>query len=174
MTNLQVYVGTYHKYNNGSLYGKWINLADYQNIKEFYGEIRELHKDEEDPEFMFQDYEVPKVITSLNLISEGYISEDIFEVIRSIEDSVYDEEVIEAYLVSYGYNDEGIEDVISKVEDSYVGQYDSDIEFVQGLLEGCGDIPENLPTYIYIDWERTSRDIMFDYSASDGHYFRNL
>lgn len=59
-------------------------------------------------------------------------------------------------------------------EESYSGCFSNDIDFVQDLLESCGDIPSNLPSYIYIDWERTARDIMMDYSESDGYYFRNL
>ena len=37
-TNLQpsVYVGTYGKYNNGSLFGKWVNLTDFTSKEEFY------------------------------------------------------------------------------------------------------------------------------------------
>ncbi|WP_281541578.1 antirestriction protein ArdA [Maribacter aestuarii] len=174
MTNLQVYVGTYHKYNEGSIYGKWVDLSNYSDLGEFYKAIRELHKDEEDPEFMFQDYEVPELIKSLDLISEGYISMDIFEIIQAIEGSSYDEDVLEAYLVSFGYNGEDISEVIEKVDETYNGEYSSDEEFVQELLEGCGDIPANLPAYIHIDWERTARDIMYDYSESNGHYFRNL
>jgi len=174
MTNLSVYVGTYQKYNEGSLYGKWIDLSDYSDLGEFYKDIRELHKDEDDPEFMFQDYEVPELIKSLELISEGYISKDIFEIIQAIEGSGYDEDVIEAYLVSYGYNGEGIEEVIEKLDEAYTGEFTSDIEFVQELLEDCGELPGNLPAYIHIDWERTARDIMFDYSASNNHYFRNI
>ena len=52
-----VYVGTYHKYNCGSIYGKWMILSDYSDYEEFYEACRELHKDEEDPEFMCQDKE---------------------------------------------------------------------------------------------------------------------
>ncbi len=174
MTNVNVYVGTYHKYNEGSLYGKWIDLSGYSDLADFYKDIRELHKDEDDPEFMFQDYEAPELIKSLDLISEGYISKDIFEILQTIEDSSYSEDVLEAYLLSCGYNGEGIEEVIERVEEAYAGEYTSDIEFVQNLLEDCGDLPGNLPAYIHLDWERTARDIMFDYSDSNNHYFRNL
>ncbi len=174
MTNLSVYVGTYQKYNEGSLYGKWIDLSDYSDLGEFYKEIRELHKDEDDPEFMFQDYEAPELIKSLDLISEGYISKDIFEILQAIEDSSYDHEVIEAYLVSCGYNGEDISEVIEKVDEAYNGEYSSDEEFVQELLEDCGELPTDLPSYVHIDWERTARDIMYDYSASNNHYFRNI
>ena len=52
-----VYVGTYAKYNNGSLFGAWLNLSDYSDKEEFYEACRELHKDEEDAEYMFQDWE---------------------------------------------------------------------------------------------------------------------
>lgn len=66
MTNLQncldtasIYCGTYAKYNNGSLYGKWLNLSDYSSYDELLTTMYELHSDEADPEFMFQDYECP-------------------------------------------------------------------------------------------------------------------
>ena len=53
----RVYVGTYGKYNNGSIKGAWLNLADYADKDAFYAACAELHKDESDPEFMFQDHE---------------------------------------------------------------------------------------------------------------------
>lgn len=70
----RVYVGTYAKYNNGSIDGKWLNLADYANRDEFYAACRELHKDEADPEFMFQDYEgVPSW-----MIGESHIDAEVW------------------------------------------------------------------------------------------------
>lgn len=50
---MNLYVGTYHKYNCGSLQGKWLNLNDYSDKKEFIRACYDLHKDEEDPELMF-------------------------------------------------------------------------------------------------------------------------
>ena len=52
-----VYVGKYGKYNDGSIFGEWLNLSDYADKEEFYTACMELHNDEADPEFMFQDYE---------------------------------------------------------------------------------------------------------------------
>ena len=70
----RVYVGTYGKYNAGSLFGEWLDLSDYSDKEEFYDACRELHKDEEDAEFMFQDWEnVPE-----NLIGESWLSENFF------------------------------------------------------------------------------------------------
>tara|TARA_R110002020_G_scaffold208370_1_gene414072 strand:- start:660 stop:803 length:144 start_codon:yes stop_codon:yes gene_type:complete len=35
---LRVYVGTFGKYNSGSLYGKWLNIKDYKTVDDFYKE----------------------------------------------------------------------------------------------------------------------------------------
>ena len=59
------------------------------------------------------------------------------------------------------YYDGGYE--LSSMEEAYQGQWKDDIYFVQSLLEDIGAIPADLPHYIYIDWERTARDIMMDY-----------
>lgn len=48
----KIYVGTYSKYNNGSIDGKWITISDYNTYEEFVDACRELHSDESDPEFM--------------------------------------------------------------------------------------------------------------------------
>ncbi len=74
LNDAKIYVGTYGKYNNGSLFGAWLDLSDYADKEEFYEACRELHKDEEDAEFIFQDYEnIPE-----NLISESWISDNFF------------------------------------------------------------------------------------------------
>jgi antirestriction protein len=48
----RVYVGTYGKYNTGSIKGAWLNLADYADKEAFLTACTELHKDESDPELM--------------------------------------------------------------------------------------------------------------------------
>ena len=74
LNGARVYVGTYAKYNAGSLGGRWLNLSDYANKDEFMAACRELHKDEADPEFMFQDFEgVPSW-----LISESHIDAEVW------------------------------------------------------------------------------------------------
>jgi antirestriction protein len=82
----------------------------------------------------------------------------------------YDQEVYDAYKEIVGedyYNED-------EAEEAYQGAHDNDVEFVQQLLEDCGDIPDDLPHYVHINWEATARDVMMDYSSHDGHYFRNL
>lgn len=99
-----VYVGTYAKYNNGSLYGKWLNLSNYKDNEEFYDACRELHQDETDPEFMFQDYEnIPD-----GLICESGISEKVFDLIKEIKDMSDTER--EAFAVWFEYDCNDIKD----------------------------------------------------------------
>ena len=52
-----VYVGTYGKYNDGSLCGLWIDLSSFDDYDEFINFCKAIHADEDDPELMAQDYE---------------------------------------------------------------------------------------------------------------------
>ena len=53
----RVYVGTWKKYNEGNLYGAWLDLADYETYEEFIKACKKLHNDEQDAEIMIQDSE---------------------------------------------------------------------------------------------------------------------
>ena len=59
--------------------------------------------------------------------------------------------------------------------DEYNGCWDSVEEFVQNLVEDCYDL--ELPNFVHVDWERTARDVMMDYSEYEGedgtHIFRD-
>ena len=52
-----IYCGTYHKYNSGSIEGAWIDLTYIDDPAEFFELCAEIHSDESDPEFMFQDFQ---------------------------------------------------------------------------------------------------------------------
>ena len=67
----RVYVGTYGKYNNGSLFGAWLDLKDYASYNDFLGACRKVHKGEHDPEFMIQDSEgFPDGLDCMEWLSE--------------------------------------------------------------------------------------------------------
>lgn len=57
MKNPRIYVGTWAKYNAGSLSGEWLALKDYENYSELCEVMRAIHEDESDPEPMIQDCE---------------------------------------------------------------------------------------------------------------------
>lgn len=84
MTNLMnasAYVGTYGKYNSGSIAGKWLQFSKYESKNEFLQTCKRLHKDESDPEFMFQDFEnVPD-----SMIGESFISDEIWKVLAILK-----------------------------------------------------------------------------------------
>ena len=59
-------------------------------------------------------------------------------------------------------------------EDSYAGEWDSDLALTEDFIESTGmldNIPDNLRDYF--DMEAFARDLMMDYSESEGYYFRN-
>jgi antirestriction protein len=158
----QVYVGTYAKYNAGSIAGAWLNLEDYQDKDAFYKACAELHKDEEDAEFMIQDFEgFPE-----KFYCESGLPEELFDWLALDEN---ERNILEAYIAITG--DE--KSTIGEAMEDYQGAYSSDVDFTQQLLEDCGEIPKDLPNYIVIDWEATARQIMWDYSEHNGLYFRN-
>ena len=86
-----VYVGTYAKYNDGSLFGMWVDLVKCGDYDTFMEVCHNLHADEEDPELMYQDYECfPSA-----WYSESGIDEDTFDKIMEYADM--DEDDMEAY-----------------------------------------------------------------------------
>ena len=68
----QVYVGTYGKYNSGSVAGAWIDLSDCASYSDFLAKCKDTHKDERDPEFMIQDTEgFPDGLSCMEWLSEA-------------------------------------------------------------------------------------------------------
>ena len=161
LSEARVYVGTYNKYNNGSLFGKWLDLSDYSDKDEFMEACRELHKDEQDPEYMFQDIEnIPEA-----LISESWLSEKFFELRDAIEKLSETEQ--EAFFVwcdhhNSDISEEDADDLVSSFEDEYQGEYKD---------EECYDLPEFAKTYF--DYSAFARDLfMTEYWMDNGFVFR--
>jgi antirestriction protein len=156
-----VYVGTYGKYNSGSIAGKWLQLADYDSRDDFYKACEELHKDESDPEYMFQDWEgIPDY-----MIHENCIMPDYWDYIDVVNASYLDVDVFKAG------SDLGID--YNNIEDAYSGEFDSDEDFAFEMADACGFEESSTWPQNCIDWERAARDLMYDYCESDGHYFSN-
>lgn len=160
-----VYVGTYKKYNEGSLFGKWLKLADYSDKQEFYDACRELHKDEQDPEFMFQDWEhIPD-----GLIGESWIYENVWSIIDLDDD---DAEILVHYCSAFSvdfkdYDD--ISDLVREAKEKYIGNFDSLEELGEHYADMLGDIPKHLENYI--DWEKYGQSFAEDLYEDDGYYF---
>lgn len=81
METIKVYVGTYGKYNDGNLNGAWLDLSNYVDKDDFINACLELHKDESDPELMFQDFDYPESWIK-NFVSETHIDERLFDLLQ--------------------------------------------------------------------------------------------
>ncbi|WP_302568332.1 antirestriction protein ArdA [Culturomica massiliensis] len=170
LSEAKIYVGTYGKYNAGSIFSKWFDLSDYSDKEEFYEACRELHKDEEDAEYMFQDWEnIPD-----GLIGESWLSEKFFDLRDAVED--FDDSRQEAFFTwcnykGYDFDDKDAADLVSSFEDEYQGEYDDEEDFAYQIIEECYDLPEFAKTDF--DYAKFARDLFCgDYWIDNGFVFR--
>jgi len=168
---MNVYIGTYAKYNAGSLFGKWLSLEDFNSKEEFLQEAVSIHKDESDPELMFQDYEnIPN-----QLIDESWISENLWRLMELEEE---EKEPFMIYVNNIGCDLDEFDQVYQDFQECYSGNWnenwsDPRLKFAENLFDEVYEVPENIQSYI--DYEKFSNDLfMSDYWEVDGHVFRNI
>ena len=154
-----VYVGTYHKYNCGSLAGMWVDLSTFVDYAEFIDFCHALHCDEADPELMFQDYEnFPR-----QLYSESCFDEDTFDTI--IEYFNHDQDAVNAFLGCYRI------DELDKFDDAYVGRFDSEADFARHIVDEFYTLEGLLANYF--DYDAFADDLfMCDYYFDNGYVIR--
>jgi len=177
----KVYVGTYGKYNSGSLFGKWFDLSDYANAQEFYKDCYKYHRNEFLPELMFQDWEhIPSF-----LISECGLHEDTFRYFEAI--SEMDDQRAEAFelycsnIISWPSKGNELDETLKGFNEAYQGYYggavkDPKTEFAYQYMEDIGllsGVPQMLERYF--DYEAFGRDMFLgDYSEYEGHIFLDM
>lgn len=152
-TGPALYVGTYHKYNSGSIEGAWLYLENYSDKDEFLAACAELHKDESDPEFMFQDFmNFPK-----SFYSEDCVKEELFEWLALDED---DRELLDVY---QNIRIDAVPSEIDDIKDKFRGKYSSLEGYVIEFWEECGEYKQDDKNWRspinYVDWERMARDL---------------
>ena len=132
-SGIGVYCGTYKKYNEGSLFGMWIDLEKIYDTDEFFEVCRELHKDEDDPEFMFQDYQgFPE-----SMYHESMNEDDVARILEYVQMTDDEREMYDDFVECYGETDKDIRDI----QDRCVGGgFDSLHEFsdqqAEDMLDG--------------------------------------
>lgn len=160
----QVYVGTYAKYNDGSIFGAWVDLSSFDSHDAFIEHCKALHKDEQDPELMFQDYEgFPEYY-----YNECEIDPDLWDNYINLDDD--DKLLLEAYIDATGDNDATIDDA----RDSFYGKFDSDFDFAYDYIESTGllsGLDESIKRYF--DYETFTGDLLYDFPNANGYYFSN-
>lgn len=176
-TDAKLYVGTYRKYNNGSLFGEWITLSDFSDKDEFLAYCRQLHSDENDPEFMFQDYEgLPS-----SLYCESYIDAKVWDVIDALADMDDDTaELFGEWMEHHCYDINEAADRVQQFEDEHCGDYS------QGFTDPLKNYADEIaPDFLgisyeryeavsyYIDLDAIARALDYDgYFEINGHIFR--
>lgn len=160
----KIFVSTYAKYNAGTIKGEWVDLDGYSTKDEFYEHIAELHKDEHDPEYMFQDFEdVPSA-----LVSESSIDDRLWDWLELDES---EREMAEA---AWEHVDEDM--TIEQIRDAYMGEASSPADWAEEFLEETGvldKVPESLRGYIdFASYARDAElggDVVF--AQRDGTYY---
>ena len=149
-----IYVGTYGKYNNGSIAGKWLSLDEYDTEEKFYDAARKLHKNEHDPELMFQDFEnFPRAF-----YGESGCDERLWEWLALDK---HDHEIVLSWLHQVGGTDS-----IKYILDSFIGSADSWSKYVENYVDETGvlnEIPDHLQ--VYFDYDSYGRDLRHDFTV---------
>ncbi len=160
-----VYVGTYGKYNDGSLCGLWIDLSTFDDYDEFINFCQAIHADEEDPELMAQDFECfPR-----QWYNEGFITEEDFDHIKEYTEMCekHSAEAVDDYLEFH--------DDLDDFEEAYCGEWDSEEDFARHIVEECYNLEKTMGDLArFFDYEAFGRELfMFDYTmGANGHVFR--
>lgn len=143
----RLYVGTYAKYNSGSIAGAWLDLSDYSDRNDFLQACAKLHKDEPDPELMFQDFEnFPR-----SFYQESSVPAELWAWIELSDD---DKELLTVY------RDHVESDAdIDQARDAFQGKADSESAWAEQYLDDAGMLSE-LPKWAasYFDFEAYARD----------------
>lgn len=171
LADAKLYVGTYSKYNNGSIQGEWLTLGDYNSKEDFLTACASLHSDEEDPELMFQDFEgFPK-----DLYSECSLF-DFWALAENLEANYIENfELYAEFCSHFGYD---IAEGMEQFQEAYSGDYsnsndpESDFAYqvAEDHLDGAADFIK-----MYFDYDKFQRDLFItDYTEIKGHIFRNL
>lgn len=170
-----VYVGTYAKYNDGSLFGMWVDMVKCGDYDTFMEVCHNFHADEEDPELMYQDYECfPSA-----WYSESGIDEDTFDRILEYADMDDDDrDAFDEFSEAFG------NDCVSSFRERYMGQWDSEKDFAEHIVDECyrsafgrlqGKNLDEMMGHLasYFDYEAYARDLFIDdFYFSNGYVFR--
>jgi len=165
----RIYVGTYAKYNNGSIAGAWLDLETYSNRFAFYQACAVLHFDETDPELMFQDWEdIPD-----RFISESSLAEDIWPNWIELDDDT-------RALCRMAWDNVDDSMTVEQVNERYAGSFDNEADWAADYWDGTGML-EGIPEFArnYIDYESYARDrrlggdVTFVREGGQVHVFTN-
>ncbi|AFY71957.1 Antirestriction ArdA family protein (plasmid) [Thalassoporum mexicanum PCC 7367] len=145
---IKIYVADLAAYNNGKLYGVWINAClDLDEIQEQINIMLSNSPEDCAEEYAIHDYE------GFN----GYELSEYTGIKTAHEIACFIAEYPDlagALLCHFGGS---IEEARQAIEDNYVGCYKSLADYAEELTDSIDQIPDNIA--YYIDYERMGRDM---------------
>ncbi|MBA2711597.1 MAG: antirestriction protein ArdA [Tatlockia sp.] len=166
MDTPKIYVACLASYNNGILYGKWIDVVQSADIHDEIHKMLAESPIEATEEFAIHDYEG---FAGLRL--DEY---DSIETVVELAAFIGEHGELGAGLLS----EYSIEEAERLLEESYHGAYDNEVDFAFSIFEDCyhNAIPGNL--LIYFDYVAFTHDLFInDYFSVDvdgqTHIFSN-
>lgn len=151
--------------------GLWVDLDDVTGWEDVEAKLLDLFPSSQADEILCADVEgLARFFYDSRM--DYFDLKEYLEFKEEIEGSYLDIEVIEAYLDNMG-SASGVK--LSDIEEAYQGQWSSDEDFAEELLDSTGGLEgmdESLKCYF--DYSAFARDLMYDYFESNGYYFRNL
>jgi antirestriction protein len=131
-----------------------------------------MHKDETDPELMFQDWsDIPE-----GFIDECFIAPQLWDVMDEIDSDEWDAFCAWCEIADLDFEKEDGEDIAEKFRESYQAGYDTLGEFAEyelprlyGWDELLEKLPEKIRGYVDLNWENVARD--WGYRQNNGFVF---
>ena len=169
---MKIYVADLAEYNAGNLYGKWLDLNDFNDADELKAAVYSVPKinpysrGKERNEFAIHDYDLDFTIDPN--FGEYPDLEDVFRYHELCREHG------EAFAVWFNlYNGRYLDrdQWEDKFQDAYYGEYDSYTDLAEHMVEEglFGEIPESVACYL--DYEKIGRDLMTEYTIDDGYCF---
>ena len=144
-----MWVGCLAAYNQGCLYGQWIDLDLIDNVEELQEAIDRVLQDSpvnDAEEWAFMDYDLSGIC-----ISEYEDLETVVDIGQGLREH---ESAFVAFYNCFDSTD------LEEFSERYQGEYDTVKEYAQAFLEDTGvinSIPENLR--YYFDYEKYAHDL---------------
>ena len=150
-----------HEFSDGNTSKEDLLTAIAESINE------DVAPDETDKEIEASDIILTGIESYIDIHKKYDSTEDIFKYAEIFCECEQDAEVVNAAI------DCDIQG--SDIDEAYNGSYASDEDFAQETAESLGAIDKNAAWPMNcIDWDHAAKELMYDYSESNGHYFRNL
>ena len=142
----EIYIACLASYNNGILYGKWIDATQDADVLD--DEVQEVLAKSPIPnaeEWAIHDY---SDFDDMRL-SEYESLEQVSLIAKNIEEHG------ELFIEVYKYTND-IDDALSMIDDRFIGLYDSVVDYAEETTD-MSTVPQHLQ--YYIDFESMARDI---------------